>query len=397
MTLKEINAKLAAKQDALHNIFQAAGPDIDLMKVDILEGDSAARAEAVQKMNRELTDLGKERDKLAELDAIAKSVRGMEPLKHDGPVDVPLHEEPKSLGQMFVESKAYKERGSTAVADVNLKTLMSTAAGWAPESTRIPRVELYRLREIAVVDAFPILSTSQSSIKYMEETTFTNNAAEAAEGAIYGEAALVLTERSVPVEKVAVWLPVTDEQMEDVEGIASYVDQRLTYMLRARLDGQLIAGDGSTPNLRGVLNAANLQSQAKGTDPGPDAVYKAIVKCRAGGFANPDTAIFHPNDWQDFRLLRTADGIYVFGSPYDPGMERIWGLPVIVTTAETENTAVVGAFQAFSALFMRRGIEFKVTDSHDTYFIYGKKAIRADMRCAAVYFRGYAFCKVTGL
>jgi len=222
---------------------------------------------------------------------------------------------------------------------------------------------------------------------------------EAVEGVAgaFGEAALALTETSDEVEKIAVFLPVTDEQLEDVAGLATYVNSRLTYMLRARLDGQILTGDGSTPNLLGTLNISSLLTQAKGTDPTPDAFYKAMTQVRTTGFAEPSVIFIHPNDWQSIRLLRTADGIYIFGNPMDAGQDRLWGVPVVQTTRETENTGIVGDYRGYSALFMRRGVTLKVSDSHASLFVSGVQAIRADMRVAMVHFRDTAFCKVTGI
>ena len=236
----------------------------------------------------------------------------------------------------------------------------------------------------------------------MKETTFTNNAAEVLEsiqGTVqtYGEGALALTETSDEVEKIAVWLPVTDEQLEDVAGIAAYINSRLTYMIRARLDAQILVGDGSTPNLLGTLNLTSLLTQAKGNDPTPDALYKAMTQVRVTGFAEPSIVFIHPNDWQGIRLLTTADGIYLFGSPMEAGPSRIWGVPVVQTTRETENTAIVGDYRGYSNLYIRKGVTLKVTDSHGNYFINGIQAIKAEMRCAMVHYRDTAFCEVTGI
>ena len=46
---------------------------------------------------------------------------------------------------------------------------------------------------------------------------------------------------------------------------------------------------------------------------------------------------------------------------------------------------------------MRSGIEVKVSDSHDDYFVKGKQAIRADLRAALCVYRDAAFCEVTGI
>ncbi len=404
-TLEQVTKELAGKSKLLHEIFEAAGSELDFDKVTTLEGDTTAKVEKVRQMNKELEELGAERDRLAELDAASKRAADYDStLNH--PQTESLSGEPekkevkRTMGQLFIESKAMEARHQVRKLDVDVKTLFQTSAGWDPEATRIPRVELYPLRPIAVVDHIPMGNTGMDTIKYMKESTFTNNAAEAAAGGEYGEAALVYTETSDEVEKIGVWLPVTDEQLEDVAGIESLLNQRLTYMLRARLDSQILVGTGrsvGTPDLVGTLDLASLQTQALGSDPVPDAFYKAITAVRATGFAEPSVCIIHPSDWQDIRLLRTADGVYVFGSPSDHGPERLWGVPVVITTALTENTGVVGDYQGYSMLFLRRGIEFQVTNAHSDYFIKGKQAIRCDMRCSMVHFRDTAFCSVTGI
>ena len=231
----------------------------------------------------------------------------------------------------------------------------------------------------------------------MEETTYANNAAEIREAAQFPEAQLALTEKSSPVRKIATWLPVTDEQLEDEAHARGYIDNRLPFMLRQRLDSQLINGDGSAPNLKGVLNTAGIQTQAKGTDPTPDAVYKAMTKVKVSGRAQPDYVVMHSNDWQKVRLLRTADGIYIWGSPLETGQPRIWGLPIVENDVIAEGTALIGDFGNHSELVSRRGIDVQITNSHADFFINGKQAIRADLRCAMVVYRPGAFCSVTGL
>jgi len=396
LNLKELNEAIVAKSKVLHDIFEEAGPDMDMSKVKSLSGDTAAKVDAIKAMNAELDDLGKKRDQANQLIESRKRADEMANAQPVPKAD-PSPAARKSLGEMVMESAALKSKGQTSSLDVDIKTLFERTAGFAPESVRIPRVEQYAVRPLMVADLLPVLPTSQAAIKYMEETTFTNNAAETAEAGTYGEAALAFTERSVPVEKIAVWLPVTDEQLEDVPSMAAYINNRLAYMLEARLDSQILNGNGTPPNLMGTLNVSGIQTQAKGADPTPDAFYKAFTLVRTVGFAEPGVVFMNPADWQDIRLLRTSDGIYIFGSPLDPGIERMWGIRVVLSMAVVANTGIVGAYGQYSALYMRRGLDIKISDSHDTYFIAGKQAIRADMRCTVVHFRPKAFCKVTGI
>lgn len=409
--LVEVRKELAAKQKKMQDVFTEAGPDVDLDKVTSLEGDTATKAATIRTMNEELTDLGTKADELAAtLKAMPESDEGRKDAERrqrfaDDP-DAASRERDavKSLGEMFA-AKAYKGgefigRDIPYEVEVDLKTLMTTTGGWVPETTRGPRVIDYVTRPLQVVDTIPQTRTSQTAITYMEETTFTNAAAEVAEAGTKPEAALALTERTDPVRKIAVWIPVTDEQLEDVEGIQGYINNRLTFMVRQRLDAQILVGDGTAPNLSGILDRSGIQTQAKGSDPVPDAFYKAMTLVRLSGNGNggavPNAAYLNPIDWQDIRLLRTADGIYIWGSPADPGPERMWGLGISLTEGLTAGTGLVGD-TTFVELAIKKDVELKVSDSHSDYFIKNQQAIRAEMRAALAVYRPAAWCQVTGI
>src|SRR5205823_5127981 len=145
-------------------------------------------------------------------------------------------------------------------------------------------------------------------VLFMEETTATNAAVETSEGSAYPADTFAFTERTSPVRKIAAYLPITDEQLDDVPQVQEYINNRLVFFLRQRLDLQVMSGNGTPPNLTGLVNVAGIQTQAKGADPGPDAIYKGIVKVQVTGRAAPSAVLIHPTDYQNVRLLRTAEG-----------------------------------------------------------------------------------------
>ena len=418
-TLNELKAEIRARTDKLHEVFEQAGPDRDFKKVTAIYGDTASKVDQVRSMNAELGDLNNQIKEREEVEGIAAQVQEqykadhepVNPLAHpSGGLAIPGRDF-KSLGQLFAESPQYKDyhpqRNWPMPAEMPQldirNAVFRTGAGWATEDLRIPRVELSPQRPIAVIDHIPMLPTSQAAIVYMEETTFTNNAAETAESTattdadLIGEAALVLTERSKTVEWLPVFLPVTMQQMEDVEGISAYVDGRLTYMIQARLDLQALAGNGTTPNLEGTENVTGIQAQALGADSIPDAIYKLFTSIRDDGFAEPSVCFIRAAKFQTVRLLKTADGLYIWGHPSEPGPFQMWGVPLVQTNAVTATKAIAGDYATYSALYTRRGITLDVSDSHQSYFTRGMLAIRAHMRVAMVHFRPKAFGEVTGL
>lgn len=401
------------RSELLAKVFEEAGETMDHSKVSIITADDGhSIAKQIRNMNDEISQLGEHRDELREMIDIkaiaereAKAGRALLPGPHpaggpEGKAKVQL------LGDSFVKSKLYEQlkdhhpgreamEGVDAKALLALKTTFSTGAGFDPEDIRIGRIVMDAQRQIEVIDALPLFTTTMSTIVYMEETTFTSAAAERAEAGTYAESTLQFTEQTSEVRSIGTSLPVTDEQMEDVPFIRDYLNGRLAFMVRQRLDGQILTGDGSSPNLSGTLDQS-INTQAKGSDSVPDAVYKGMTAIRVTGRAEPSVCFFHPNDWQAIRLLTTSDGVYIWGSPADAGPERIWGVPVIQTTAETENTAVVGDYAMHSGLFMRRDVVVEAgLDGSD--FTSGLVTLRAGLRVALVHFRPAAFTEVTGI
>ena len=418
MVLKQLVEKrneLVAKQKKLADIYAEAKnetcDDMDLDKITSLPGTKTEKLAEIRRLGEELDAIGEEVDELAIIENNSKGLPdhqikgGEDALKGERfPDHAPLRG--KGIGDLFVESDFYKNhkpgqkfRGQAELKGAVyplLKATFQTSAGWAPESVRTGRVIEEALRPIQVIDTIPGGRTGQAAIVYMEETTVTNAAAERNENAAYAESTLELTERSSTVRSIGTSLPVTDEQLEDELQVQSYLNMRLPFLVKLRLDGQILTGDGAAPNLRGINNLVGIQTQAKGADPVPDAVYKAMTLVRVTGRAMPNVVYMHPNDWQDVRLLRTTDGIYIWGNPSDAGPLRIWGVTVVETDAQTENTGLVGDAMNFTQLFIRRDVLVEVGLVDDD-FTDGRQTLRCGMRVAFVGYRPAAFCQVTGI
>ena len=69
---------------------------------------------------------------------------------------------------------------------------------------------------------------------------------------------------------------------------------------------------------------------------------------------------------------------------------------VLVTSAITVGTALVGAFGEGAAIFRKGGVTVEATNCHGTYFASDITTLRAELRLALGVFRPSAFVAVTG-
>lgn len=389
---------------------------IELFK-KLEESPNAETAQEIKTRNGVLADLNIQIDGLVELDEIKSNLdadvkAARLPVPHPGSPGgeqpSPFNVRVKSARQLLTEHRVgdiFKggARGTVRFeyemfggADREAKTLL-TLSDIAPQAQLDPGFVPYAVESRTVGDLMLQGTTNSNSIQYYEQTTRTNAAVEVAEGSVKPEAAIDFTLRTDPVETIAVWLPVTKQALEDVPFLESMIREELRFMVEQREELQLLVGNGTTPNISGILDRSGIQTQAKGADSTPDAIFKAITLVRNTGFAEPTAIVLHPNDWQGIRLLTTTDGIYIWGPPSQAGADTIWGLPVRVTSNLTENTGLVGAFRPYAKRVRRSAVEVTLSTEHDTYFIYNKVAILAEERLALQVTRPAAFATVTGI
>lgn len=410
--LVEQREAFAAKQKDLAEVLEAAGRELDFSRKTVLDKLGATdTAHAVQKFkdwNREAETMGQDLSRTElKLNAARVQEREEERRQPADRIEQPGYNEQggrKSWSQQYVESKAYKaakdSRGHVTLPfdiDIGMKTLFETGAGFAIESVRSGLLVEKATRPIQVTDLIPSFPISQAAFVYMEETTRTHNAAERAEGTAYPESAFVWTQKSSAVQKIADSIPVTDEQLEDEQQVRSILDQRLAFGVRQRLDQQVLTGNGTPPNLRGINAVVGVQTLAKGSDPTIVAFMKALTLIRFTGRAQPSGAVMHPNDWQDVLLTQNANGDFLFGNPFmGTGPQSLFGVPVAISDAQTENTAIIADFANFTRLDDRRGVQVQ-TGWVASQFTEGKITIRADMRAAFTVTRPAAVVLLSGI
>ena len=250
--IKDLREKLASKRVELKELFES-----------VEDGRyTADQKQAIADRNTELAGL------VDEVNLASTKSKNEAAIEADSkPAEATYKSEkvqPTSVGEQFVNTDAYKNYKNNGVKGIDAKVGFNptefktslTTTGYPPEVLREPGILESALRDPnAVIGLFDQIESTQNSFSYLEETTFTNNAAEAAEGAAIGEAALAFTEKTEAIRKMGVFIPVTDELLSDEAGIQGYVNSRLQTMLKLRLDGQLISGNGTAPNLEGLLDA----------------------------------------------------------------------------------------------------------------------------------------------
>jgi HK97 family phage major capsid protein len=375
-----------------------------LRKSAVAEGvDFAKNADAFEKLDAagkaydairdEVADLEQKRARLIEMSTEGKAAEVSGDAKADA----------KSFGEAFVKSDAYRaavgrlEQGGNiplgttdgvkVIDRADVKTLLKVTSGGLSGVPLHDRQNLIVGTPLASLDLLNVIATATTDsdvVEWLEESTYTNNAAETAEGSDSPESALAFTVKTSNVKEIPHFIPVTRRAMSDVAYIESWVNNRLIDGVRRRLQTQILTGNGSGENLTGIYNTSGIGSidrSVTSTDM-VESLHKCITTIRTSAFAEPDFVGIHPNDWETIRLLKASTaGTYQYGAPSEAGVQTIWGIPAIIHASFTSGSPLVGIGRE-ATLFVREGVSVAASDSHSDYFIKRQVALLATMRAA---------------
>jgi HK97 family phage major capsid protein len=222
-----------------------------------------------------------------------------------------------------------------------------------------------------------------------------------AEGAAKPSSGVTFEQVTDIVKKIAVWMPVTDEALDDVPQLYSYIQELLRYDLELKREGQLLKGDGTGNNLNGIMTQATVFDEAlsKASDTAIDTVRRAIYQARKQSKLPADAVVMSDLDWMNIELQKDADNRYLFANLQGLVTPILWGRPVVASDsmdegdgAATGGEFLTGSFQQGARIYDRMGFTIKVGMINDD-FIKNQRAILVEERLGLAVRKKYAFVK----
>lgn len=341
----------------------------------------------------------------------------------------------KSLGQEFVDSAEFKELQSSGVLNsdgakfktrpIGLKAAgdiisgsdaggVAGAGGGSALITPqyLPGILPLPQRPLTIRELFSQATTGSDVLSYAYQSSFDNGAAAVAEAAIDGNPTGAKPQSSIgwgrttsPIETIATWMAATRKQLSDAGQTRSLIDNQGRLMIGLEEEDQLLNGDGTAPNISGLLDRSGLQTlnltSATGERANLDGIRTAKRLVRTGAArAVADAVAVNPIDSEEFDLMVDNEGRYRAGDPFGVAgptgdAPPIWRLRRVESEAVAEGTAIVGAFKQGGTVFEREGLVTYTSDSHSDFFIRNLIAILFEERLGLAIFFPAAFCVVT--
>jgi len=320
----------------------------------------------------------------------------------------------RSLGERFTSDEfrtwaSGGARGQSPAMDVDLDfravtnvTTGATSGGAFVTNDRLGRVGNDFLdRRTFLLDLLPSINVTTGSVEIVQDKSpladLANAATEIAEGGAKPQAGPTLAVVTEPIQTVAAWANITRQAAADAPQVQGYLDGRLRYSVKRRADGQVINGDGTSPNISGLLDRTGINAY-DATAAGAEATYLSIRKAitlMEQDEAVPEIIVLNPADAEKFDLSNdTANGLHAIPNVAGPGATTAWGLTQVRSTAIASGTAMLIDPMAVAVLD-RQQVTAYMTDSHASNFVSNILTLLLEARLGLAVFEPAGVCSVT--
>jgi HK97 family phage major capsid protein len=251
-------------------------------------------------------------------------------------------------------------KGHSRSASFELKADMTGAADFTGEVIAADRVAGYKYdpaRNVHMRSIIPNGTTSSDVVRYVKESGYADGSATKAEGATLGQSDFDLTAVDANVQKLGAYFRVSEEMLSDAPAISSYISTRAAEKLMSLEDTQILNGNGTAPNLSGIITDAADFAEGDFADAVNSAnefdVLVAALNQLALSEYQANQIILHPTDFHKILLLKDTQNNYLKDQVYAGLQPNFMGVPVIVNTAMSAGSFLLGNFSIGTQLWTR--------------------------------------------
>jgi HK97 family phage major capsid protein len=191
---------------------------------------------------------------------------------------------------------------------------------------------------LAVRQLISTLPDTTGRWSYLQQSVRTNNAAVVAHGARKPTSVFSLTRQEERARTIAhLSEPIHRQDLDDAPLLERFLDVEMRLGLEDALEDEIVNGAGTGEHFVGLANVSGSQSQAWTTNI-LTTTRKAITKLEDLKLT-PTGWLFSSADWETLELLSLDSGAsFALRSdtaavPVDRAARRLWGLPVVVSSA----------------------------------------------------------------
>lgn len=246
-----------------------------------------------------------------------------------------------------------------------------------------PSIDREPVRSIFMEQIANVVPTESDTLQWTEVVTETGAPATTAELAEIPKKKYQFQVFRSVVEKIAVINKHSVELLKHGPSLVAAIKEMLREDLMIETDDQLLQGNGTSPQLQGVLGVAEeLDATAIGTKRVANAnlfdvlrvAHTKILIAGKGKFL-PNFIVLNPDDSEELDLTKDAEGRYILPPFYSASGMQVKGARVIENTGIAAGTFLIGDFRKMNVR-PKGGVEVEITNSDGDDFEHDLMALK---------------------
>ena len=284
-----------------------------------------------------------------------------------------------------------EQKRSSFILDTKAVGNMTEAVNLTGDITRQYANQVYALpsRKVHLRSLLPIGTISQGLFTFPYESGGEGAPAVQTQGSSKAQVDYDIVMKDAAAQYIAGYVRISRQMLDDIPAMTSFLQSRLLEKYLVAEDAQILSGNGTAPNLQGILPVATAATGAATVDV--EQLVQAIAQLETSNYSATGILV-NPTDWAAIMNTKNTNAAYSLPASTvvtTDGSVSIAGIPLYKSTAIAVDKFVVGDWSMGAQIMQNQGISVQFSEFDADNFTKNMITVRVEARIALpIYYAG---------
>ena len=284
-----------------------------------------------------------------------------------------------------------EQKRSSFILDTKAVGNMTEAVNLTGDITRQYANQVYALpsRKVHLRSLLPIGTINQGLFTFPYESGGEGAPAAQTQGSSKAQVDFDITMKDAAAQYIAGYVRISRQMLDDIPAMTSFLQSRLLEKYLIAEDAQILSGDGTAPNLQGILGVATAATGAATVDV--EQLVQAIAQLESSNYSATGIMV-NPTDWAAIMNTKNTNAAYSLPASTvvtTDGNVSIAGIPLYKSTAIAVDKFLVGDWSMGAQIMQNQGISVQFSEMDGDNFTKNLITVRVEARIALpIYYAG---------
>ena len=284
-----------------------------------------------------------------------------------------------------------EQKRSSFILDTKAVGNMTEAVNLTGDITRQYANQVYALpsRKVHMRSLLPIGSLSTGLFTFPYESGGEGAPAAQTQGSAKEQVDFDITMKDAAAQYIAGYVRISRQMLDDIPAMTSFLQARLLEKYLVAEDAQILSGNGTAPNLQGILPVATAATGAATVDV--EQLVQAIAQLESSNYSATGILV-NPSDWAAIMNTKNSGSAYSLPASTvvtTDGSVSIAGIPLYKSTAIAVDKFLVGDYAMGAQIMQNQGISVQFSEQDSDNFTKNMITVRVEARIALpIYYTG---------